>query len=109
MKRGDVITVTATGDYGKSRPAVIVQTDALPLEHASVVVCQMTSECSDAPYFRVSIEPNEANGWRVRSQVMADKPVTIRRERVGRKIGHLDDADIARVNIALAFVMGLAD
>jgi mRNA interferase MazF len=109
MKRGDVITVAATGDYGKPRPAVIVQTDALPLEHASVVVCQMTSECSDAPDFRVTIEPNEANGLRVRSQVMADKPVTIRRERVRRKIGNLDDADVARLNIALAFVMGLAD
>jgi mRNA interferase MazF len=46
---------------------------------------------------------------RVRSQVMADKPVTIRRERIGRQIGHLDDQDIARLNVALAFVMGLAD
>jgi|SRR6185437_16365469 len=109
MKRGDVVTVAATGGYGKPRPAVIVQTDALPLEHASVVVCQMTSEGSDAPDFRVSIEPSEQNGLRVRSQVMADKPVTIRRERVGRKIGNLNDDDIARVNIALAFVMGLAD
>ncbi len=109
MKRGDVVTVAATGDYGKPRPAVIVQTDALPLEHASVVVCQMTSEWSDAPDFRVSIEPNEQNGLRVRSQVIIDKPVTIRRERVGRKIGNLNDGDIARVNIALAFVMGLAD
>jgi len=109
MKRGDVVTVAATGDYGKPRPAVIVQTDALPLKHASVVVCQMTSECSDAPDIRVTIEPNEKNGLRVRSQVMADKPVTIRRERLGHKIGHLEDGDITRVNIALAFVMGLAD
>jgi len=46
---------------------------------------------------------------RVRSQVMADKPVTVRRERVGRRVGHLDDKDIARLNVALAFVMGLAD
>ena len=109
MRRGDVVTVVASGDYGKPRPAVIVQTDALPIEHASVVVCQMTSEYSDAPDFRVTIEPNESNGLRVRSQVMADKPVTIRRERVGQQIGRLDDKDIARLNIALAFVMGLAD
>jgi mRNA interferase MazF len=109
MRRGDIVTVAATGDYGKPRPAVIVQTDALPLEHASVVICQMTSECSDAPDFRVTIEPSEQNGLRVRSQVMADKPITIRREQVGRRIGNLEDADLARVNIALAFVMGLAD
>ena len=109
MRRGDVVTVVASGDYGKPRPAVIVQTDALPIEHASVVVCRMTSGYSDAPDFRVTIEPKESNGLRVRSQVMADKPVTIRRERVGQQIGRLDDKDIARLNIALAFVMGLAD
>jgi len=109
MRRGDVVTVAATGDHGKPRPAVIVQTDALPAEHASVVVCQMTSECSDAPDFRVTIDPTQSNGLRVRSQVMADKPVTIRRERIGRQVGHLDDNDIYRLNIALAFVMGLAD
>jgi mRNA interferase MazF len=109
MKRGDVVTVAATGDYGKPRPAVIVQTDALPAEHASVVVCQMTSELSEAPEFRVTIEPAKKNGLRARSQVMADKPVTIRRERIGGRIGRLDEQDIARLNIALAFVMGLAD
>jgi mRNA interferase MazF len=109
MRRGDVVTVAATGDYGKPRPAVIVQTDALPAAHASVVVCQMTSDCSDAPDFRITIDPSETNGLRVKSQVMADKPVAIRRERIGRKVGHLDDKDIARLSIALAFVMGLAD
>ncbi len=69
----------------------------------------MTSDLTDAPDFRVTIEPGEKNGLRARSQVMADKPVTIRRERVGQQIGHLEDKDLARLNIALAFVMGLAD
>jgi mRNA interferase MazF len=109
MKRGDVVTVAAAGDYGKPRPAVIVQTDALPAEHASVVVCQMTSELSEAPDFRITIEPTTKNGLRARSQVMADKPVTIRRERIGRQVGRLDERDVVRLNIALAFVMGLAD
>jgi|SRR5919108_371324 mRNA interferase MazF len=109
MRRGDVVTVAAAGDYGRPRPAVIVQTDALPAEHASVIVCQMTSEGDDAQDFRVTVEPSAQNGLRTRSQVMADKPVTIRRTRIGRKIGHLDDSDIARLDVALAFVMGLAD
>jgi mRNA interferase MazF len=109
MRRGDVVTVAVTGGFGKPRPAVIVQTDALPADHASVAVCQMTSEFNDAPDFRVTIDPTEQNGLRVRSQVMADKPVTIRRERIGRRIGHLEDRDVTRLNIALAFVMGLAD
>jgi mRNA interferase MazF len=109
VKRGDVVTVAASGDDGKARPAVIVQTNALPAAHASVIVCQMTSEIAVAPDFRITIEPTENNGLRTRSQVMADKPVTIRRERVGRKIGSLDEKDIDRLNVALAFVMGLAD
>jgi mRNA interferase MazF len=109
MRRGDLVTVAASGDYGKPRPAVIVQTDALPATHASVIVCQLTSSTVEAPDFRVSIEPTERNGLRTRSQVMADKPVTIRRERVGRRIGRLDEGDLARLDVALAFVMGLAD
>lgn len=103
------MTVAASGDYGKPRPAVVVQTDALPAEHASVIVCQMTSDIVQAPDFRVSIEPSEMNGLRKRSQIMADKPVTIRRERVGRTIGSLEEQDLARLNVALAFVIGLAD
>ncbi len=109
MKRGDVVTVAAAGDYGKPRPAVIVQTDAFPPTHASVVICQMTSDLADAPDFRVTIEPGEANGLRLRSQVMADKPVTVRRERIGRTIGRLAADDLRRLNAALAFVIGLSD
>jgi mRNA interferase MazF len=109
MKRGDVVVVAAAGDCGKPRQAVIVQTDAFPETHVSVVVCQMTSEIADASDFRVTIDPSERNGLRTRSQIMADKPVTIRRRRVAQSIGRLEDDDIARLNIALAFVMGLAD
>jgi mRNA interferase MazF len=109
MRRGDVVTVAAAGDYGKPRPAVIVQTDALPEGHASIVVCQLTSDLVEASDFRVTIDPVSANGLRVVSQVMADKPVTLRRERIGRTIGRLGDRDMARLGVALAFVLGLAD
>lgn len=109
MKRGDVVTVAATGDHGKPRLAVIVQTDALPGQHASVVVCQVTTVCIDAPDLRVTIEPSAGNGLELRAQVMTDKPVTIRRERIGRRIGSLDTRDVATLNIVLAFIMGLAD
>jgi mRNA interferase MazF len=108
MSRGDVVIVAASGDHGKRRPAVIVQSNAIPENHASVVICQMTSELAEAD-FRITIEPGLETGLRVRSQVMADKPATIRRGRIGRRIGHLGSADMARLNAALAFVMGLAD
>jgi mRNA interferase MazF len=109
IRRGDVVTVAASGDYGKPRPAVVVQTDAFPESHASVVICQLTSEIVDAPDFRITVEPAAENGLRTRSQIMADKPVTIRRERIGDHIGRLNDETMVLLNVALAFVMGLAD
>lgn len=109
MRRGDVVTVAASGDYGKPRPAVIVQSDAFPENYESVVVCQLTSDLRNTPDFRVVVEPSTNNGLRVTSEIMADKPVTIRRERVGRTIGRLDAEDVARLNVALALVMGLGE
>jgi mRNA interferase MazF len=108
MSRGDLVIVAAPGDFGKPRPAVIVQSNAIPESHSSIVICQMTYELVEVD-FRITIEPGPETGLRVRSQVMADKPVTIRRERIGQRIGQLGAADMARLNVALALVMGLAD
>jgi mRNA interferase MazF len=108
MRRGDIVTVAVPGDYGKPRPAVIVQTDAFPATHASVVVCQMTSALVDVS-FRVTIEAAPDNGLQATSQIMADKPITVRREKIGRRIGRLGATEISRLNGALTFVMGLAD
>ncbi len=109
MKRGDVVTVALRGDYGKPRPAIIIQTDAIPDSHESVVVVQLTSDTSSPADFRVPINPSSENGLQARSHIMADKPTTIRRNRVGRIIGRLADHEIARLDIALALVLGLMD
>jgi mRNA interferase MazF len=108
MSRGDVVIVATPGDYGKPRRAVIVQSNAIPESHASIVICPMTSELAEAD-FRITIEPGSGTGLRLRSQVMADKPVTVSGERIGQRIGRLAAADLARLNVALALVMGLAD
>jgi mRNA interferase MazF len=109
MRRGDVVIVAAAGDYGTPRPGVVVQSDAFPEAHPSVVICQMTTDLVDVPDFRITIEPHERNGLRERSQIMADKPVTVRRARIGQLIGRLTAEEIARLDTAIAFVMGLAD
>ena len=108
MSRGDVVIVAAPGDFGKPRPAIIVQSNVIPESHASLVICPMTSELVEAD-FRITIEAGPETGLRVRSQVMADKPVAVRRERIGQRIGQLGAAELARLNVALALVMGLAD
>ena len=109
FNEGHVAAIAAAGDCGKSRPAVIVQTDAFPETHAPMTVCQMTSELSAALDFRIAVDPSDANGLRVRSQVMADGPVTVRGGCIRRRIGRLGVEDVRRLNVALAFVMGLAD
>lgn len=88
---------------------MVVQNDAFPDTHASVVVCQMTSSVADAPDYRVTLEPSAGNGLQQVSQVMADKPTTVRRERIGSRIGRLAPADLGRLNQAMAFSLGLAD
>ncbi len=109
MKRGDVVVVAAPGDYGKPRPAVIVQSDWLSANHGSVILCQMTSTLAPIPEIRVTIEPRPENGLRAPSQIMVDKPVTLARDKIGASIGQLNDEEMADLDIALAFVMGLTD
>lgn len=108
MKRGDVVIVALPGDYGKPRPAVIVQSDVFNDTHSSVVVCPLSSTLVDAPLFRISVQPTEQNGLKTPSQIMADKPMTLRRERLGKRIGAIDDATMLRLNRSLALIVGLA-
>lgn len=107
MRRGDIVTVAAPGDYGKPRPAVVILADELIDRHASISFCQFTTTINEVADYRVLIEPSVANGLRARSQIMADKPLTVAYHRIGHVIGHLSDEDIQRLNIALAFALGL--
>jgi mRNA interferase MazF len=101
VRRGDLVTIAVSGDYGKPRPALIVQADTYA-GHPSVTVLPLTSELIDAPLLRVTVEPGESTGLRLRSQVTVDKATTIPRVKVGHRIGQLDKATLNRVSRALA-------
>ena len=107
MKRGDLVTVALQGDYGKLRPALIVQSGLLD-ELESVVLCPITSELRDAPAFRVIIEPTPVNGLRNLSQVMTDKLSTVPKTKVGAPFGRLDDKKMQDVERAILLVLGTA-
>ncbi len=107
MKRGEQWTVSGAGDAGKPRPAVIVQDDRFDAT-ASITVCVFTSDETEAPLFRLPIPPSERNGLRMVSRLMVDKLVTISKERLGERIGRLDDADVVRLNRAILVFLGLA-
>lgn len=107
LKRGDIVTVALQGDYGKPRPALIIQADLAP-EHPSIVVLPIISTLLDAPLWRVALEPAVENGLRERSQIMLDKPTTVPQRRVGPAIGKLNDAVLGQIGRTLAVWLGLA-
>ena len=107
MRRGDVVTVAAPGDYGKPRPALVIQSDLFE-ELPSVTLCLVTNELRDAPIFRITVDPSPENGLRRVSQVQVDKVLSVARERVGATIGRLDDATMLKVNRSLAVFIGIA-
>lgn len=108
MRRGDLVTITLQGDFGKPRPALVVQSDLFNADHATVSVLPITSTIIGTPVFRITLEPSAANGLRKVSQIMVDKIVSVKREKVGEMFGRLDDETLLRVNRALAVWLGVA-
>ena len=101
------MTVAVSGDYGKPRPALVIQSDHLP-KTDSILVCLLTTALRDAPLFRFTLPANKETGLLQPSQVMVDKIMAVRRDRCGARIGRIDSADLQGLNRLLAFVVGVA-
>jgi mRNA interferase MazF len=108
MKRGDVVICAAPGDYGKPRPAVVVQSDLFNGTHSSVVVCLITSHLEDAPLFRIPVPAGRTTGLKLESQVMVDKIIAIPRERIARRAGALSAGTLKEIDQALRLWLELA-
>jgi len=107
VKRGDLVTVAIQGDFGKPRPALVIQSDLFS-EAATVTVLLVSGSYADAPLLRISVEPDAVNGLRKPSQIMIDKAMTIRRDKIGETIGRLDAESMASVTRSLALFLGFA-
>lgn len=105
--RGTLVTVALQGDYGKPRPAVVIQSDLFD-EHPSVTVLPLTTELRDTPLFRIDVEPSPDNGLQKRSQIMIDKIHTVPRSKLGSMLGKLSDDEQIAVNRSLMLFLGLA-
>lgn len=108
MKRGDVVLMVAPGDLEKPRPGTIVQGEELGGRTTTALVCPMSSDLQYSPRLRPIVEPSTDNGLRLQSQIMTDKVVPLRRDRIRRVIGRLDRAAVDRLDRALLVVFGLA-
>lgn len=107
MRRGDLVTVAIEGDFGKPRPALIVQSDRFDTT-ATLTVLLVSATLVDAPLIRPTVHPTPGNGLLKPSQIMVDKAMTIRRERIGEPLGRLDDETMVSVNRSLALFLGFA-
>jgi mRNA interferase MazF len=108
MRRGEIWTAAGGTDYaGKPRPIVMVQDDRFDATD-SITVCAFTTDPTDAPLFRLPVEPNERNGLRSPCRLMADKITTVPKTKLGSRLGRLDDEEILRLNRAMLVLLGLA-
>jgi mRNA interferase MazF len=108
MKRGEIWTVAGGKDYaGKPRPVVIIQDDLFDATD-SITICAFTSDATEAPLFRLAVEPNDRNGLRSNCHLMVDKVTTVPKSRIGNRIGRLDSEDMVRLNQAIIVFLGLA-
>jgi len=108
VARGAIVVVAAKGPYtGKPRPALVVQADPFNAAHASVTLCPITTDCVDAPLFRVTLTPGAQNGLSTVSQVMVDKIVSVPRIAIARTIGRCDSVHLDQIDDALRLWLGL--
>ncbi|MEC9346673.1 MAG: type II toxin-antitoxin system PemK/MazF family toxin [Pseudomonadota bacterium] len=108
MKRGEIWTVAGGNDYaGKPRPVVILQDDSFDATD-SVTICGFTTDPAEAPLFRLPVVPDAQNGLRAPCSLMIDKINTVRRTKLGNRIGRLGDEDMLRLNRAAMVFLGLA-
>lgn len=107
MTRGDFVTFAMPGDFGKPRPALVIQANQFD-EHTSVTVLPVTGTLVAAPLLRVTVQPDAGNGLRKPSQVMVDKAMTIRRDKIGPAFGHIDANTLVEIERCLAVFLGIA-
>jgi mRNA interferase MazF len=107
MRRGDFVTVAMQGDFGKPRPALVIQSDQFS-EHTSVTVLPVTSTLVAAPLLRVTVQPTPESGLQKPSQVMVDKAMTVKRDKVGPAFGRIDVDVLVEIERCLAVFLGVA-
>ncbi|MHB8391377.1 MAG: type II toxin-antitoxin system PemK/MazF family toxin [Acidobacteriaceae bacterium] len=105
-KRGDLVTIAVSGDYGKPRPALILQADAFD-EHPSVTVLPLTQEIHPTPLFRVTVQPGRETGLRRVSQVMDDKATTVPQAKIGARMGCVDAATMQTISKTVIGFFGI--
>lgn len=107
MKRGDLVSIAVLGDFGTPRPALVIQSDNFD-RHATLTVLPVSSTLVDAPLFRITVQPTPGNGLQKPSQIMVDKAMTVKRDKIGAAFGTLDSIHMLEIERCLAVFLGIA-
>lgn len=107
FRRGDLVVAVFGRDYGKPRPAVVIQSDLFNESHASAVLCPISSDQTGFTVFRVKLLASRTSGLRTDSEVMVDKMATVERDRIRQRIGRLSGSQMDHVNAALRIWLDL--
>jgi len=101
------VVAAFSGDYGKPRPAIVVQSDLFNADHESILLCPITSEIMGGALFRIQLPVSSATGLRAKSEAMVDKLTVTKRRRIGRRIGRLSPEQMKAVDQALRIWLDL--
>lgn len=107
IQRGDIVICASNGDFSKPRPAVIVQSDLFNSTHASLTICPITTHLVETPLFRLMLHPNKDNGLKKLSQIMVDKIMSLKRDKIHQKIGNINTEQLLTLNHALKIWLNL--
>ncbi len=106
MKRGDIVLVAPPGEFGKPRPAVIIQSDRA-MSTGFYTYLPISSDLLRVPNVRIPISPTPQNGLRLESEVMVDMVQTSSLSKFGPVVGVIDGETLKRAQVALAVHVGL--
>jgi mRNA interferase MazF len=107
MRRGDLVTVAMPGDFAKPRPALIILADQFE-DTGTVTVLLVSGTLVEAPLIRPTVRPTPENGLRKPSQVMIDKTMSVKRDKLGPSFGRLDHETMLSITRSLAVFLGVA-
>jgi mRNA interferase MazF len=96
-------------ESGKTRPVVVVQTDALNRHHPSTIVCPLSTRVADfANPLRVAV-PKGVSGLGGPSDILVDQIKAIDNRRLRRKIGPLPDPYIGELRHKLLLILDFVE
>ena len=106
IRRGDIVVVVHA-DLGKPHPAVVVQADILNEAAGTILVCPLTSDITERMPLLPIIAASPGSGLRERSQIMTERIMALRADRIRGVLGSVDASTADALDRALLIILGL--